>query len=309
MFDISTNITNSRNLLGKAEIEQSLNNQIEPNAFYLAAVVNTNDPLKLGRIQIRIPAIHGTARFQSFYLADSSLPWARPAIMSAAGNDMGSFLVPSTGSRVFVTFECNDLSKPLYFGGFFTKIGNKYKYYNDNSNIYTGEEIEITSDDRITDIDSEAYQIIYKSLKGSTILMNDKDGKESIKIIDAAGQQIVLENDSDEALPRRGNKTNPPKTASIKIKTNGTLKLDCDYFDLEANSTNLSTVLGGDKSFIFSQGTPSNEWNIQHNLQKYPSVLVLDSAGNLVEGNVRYIDTNNLTITFNSSFSGKASLN
>ena len=32
------------------------------------------------------------------------------------GNDTGQFIVPTKGSRVFVTFEYNNLNKPLYFG-------------------------------------------------------------------------------------------------------------------------------------------------------------------------------------------------
>ena len=59
--------------------------------------------------------------------------------------------------------------------------------------------------------------------------MNDKDGKECLKIIDAAGQQIILENNSSEPLDRRGNRTNPPKTASMTLKTNGNLNLDCNF--------------------------------------------------------------------------------
>ena len=46
-----------------------------------------------------------------------------------------------------------------------------------------------------------------------------------------------------------------------------------------------------------------------HKLNKYPSVTVIDSANNEVEGEISYIDLNNITIKFNSSFSGKAILN
>lgn len=139
--------------------------------------------------------------------------------------------------------------------------------------------------------------------------MNDKDGKECLKIIDAAGQQIILENNSTEPLDRRGNRTNPPKTASMTLKTNGNLNLDCDYLNLSANGSNIGTIVGGDKNYIHNQGTASSVWNINHKLNKYPSVTVIDSANNEVEGEISYIDLNNITIKFNSSFSGKAILN
>ena len=235
MFDINMTNINRSNLLSRKQFKEQLIVEPNANAFYMAIVTNTNDPYKLGRVQIRIPGIHGLKANQSYYLPDDALPWARSAVMTGAGNDTGQFIVPPKGSRVFVTFEFNDFEKPLYFGGFFAKYGTQDKIYNDNPDIYSADDVIVNTDDRITDIDNEAYQVIYKSLKGSTILMNDKDGQESLKIIDAAGQQIILENNSDVPLERRGNKTNPPSTASMTLKTNGDMNLECDYLNLAAN--------------------------------------------------------------------------
>ena len=64
-----------------------------------------------------------------------------------------------------------------------------------------------------------------------------------------------------------------------------------------------------DKNFVYTQGAPASTWNVNHNLNKFPSVSVVDSANNDVIGDVQYVDVNNLTITFSSSFSGKAYLN
>ena len=50
-------------------------------------------------------------------------------------------------------------------------------------------------------------------------------------------------------------------------------------------------------------------WNINHNLGKYPSVTVLDSALNQVEGDITYIDYDNIKIEFSATFSGTATLN
>jgi hypothetical protein len=66
---------------------------------------------------------------------------------------------------------------------------------------------------------------------------------------------------------------------------------------------------GGDLQLVWNQMIPADTWEIEHNLNKYPSVTVIDSAGTQVEGDVTYIDTNNLTINFSSAFAGKASLN
>lgn len=75
------------------------------------------------------------------------------------------------------------------------------------------------------------------------------------------------------------------------------------------NLTSESLGIINDKNFIFSQNVASREWTINHNLNKYPSVSVVDSGNNIVIGEVEYIDENNLRIYFTSEFSGKAYLN
>jgi hypothetical protein len=50
-------------------------------------------------------------------------------------------------------------------------------------------------------------------------------------------------------------------------------------------------------------------WTVDHYLNKYPSVTVVDSGNNVVVGDVQYDDLDNLTITFTAAFSGKAYLN
>lgn len=59
-----------------------------------------------------------------------------------------------------------------------------------------------------------------------------------------------------------------------------------------------------DKTFRFSQTTPQSVWVVTHNLRKYPSVTVIDSAGTEVIGEVEYIDINTVSIKFAYEFSG-----
>lgn len=63
------------------------------------------------------------------------------------------------------------------------------------------------------------------------------------------------------------------------------------------------------RNFIFNQGTPSAQWIINHPLKKKPSVTTTTSAGDKVEGHVRYIGTDTVIVTFNAAFSGTAILN
>ncbi len=60
---------------------------------------------------------------------------------------------------------------------------------------------------------------------------------------------------------------------------------------------------------VFPQMVPSTSWLIQHNLDKFPSVDIVDSAETKVHGSVTYVDRNNILVEFSFPFSGKAYLN
>lgn len=86
------------------------------------------------------------------------------------------------------------------------------------------------------------------------------------------------------------------------VSSNGVLSRDKYY--------SFSIVSGDEaKSYTHTQGTPASVWNIQHDLDKKPSVTIVDSSNNVVYGQVEYIDNNNVRLTFASAFSGKAYLN
>lgn len=65
----------------------------------------------------------------------------------------------------------------------------------------------------------------------------------------------------------------------------------------------------GDKNFVYTQAVASAIWNIEHNLDKFPSVSVVDDDNNQVYGSVTYNTVNDLTITFTAPFAGKAYMN
>ncbi len=70
----------------------------------------------------------------------------------------------------------------------------------------------------------------------------------------------------------------------------------------------------GDITYTHNQSSTSNTWVITHNLHRFPSVTVVDSANTIVQGTVVYNSNKQLTITFFSgssalAFQGKAYLN
>jgi hypothetical protein len=84
----------------------------------------------------------------------------------------------------------------------------------------------------------------------------------------------------------------------------GGLINDEDYF-----ISLLSYQGGGDLNFTYVQGVASTTWNIQHNLGKFPSITVIDTANTVVTGEYTYNDINNVTLTFSAAFAGTAYLN
>ena len=62
-------------------------------------------------------------------------------------------------------------------------------------------------------------------------------------------------------------------------------------------------------TYVHTQGTPSATWSVLHNMNKYPSVTIVDSAQNVVIGDVEYNTLNACTITFAAAFSGYAYFN
>ena len=77
-------------------------------------------------------------------------------------------------------------------------------------------------------------------------------------------------------------------------------------------NVSVSGVIGtgiDDAHYIHRQDMLSKVWAVEHNMNKYPSVTIVDSGDNVLYAEVEYIDKNNLEIRFVASTSGKAYLN
>lgn len=64
-----------------------------------------------------------------------------------------------------------------------------------------------------------------------------------------------------------------------------------------------------ERAYIHTQAAPALQWTVSHNLNKYPSVSIVDSSNEEVIGEVEYVDTNNLIVKFTAPFSGEAYIN
>jgi len=90
------------------------------------------------------------------------------------------------------------------------------------------------------------------------------------------------------------------------IQGNSSIEEDKDYLFsvLEFNNSDNS-----DKTYTHVQNIASATWNVEHNLNKFPSATVVLPSGQVGLADVTYIDSNNLTINFAGDETGKAHIN
>jgi hypothetical protein len=85
---------------------------------------------------------------------------------------------------------------------------------------------------------------------------------------------------------------------SVNGKT-GTVVID--YPDIGSNPVN-------HVRYTHIQTAISNEWTINHNLNFYPNVTVLDNSSRVLETDLVYLNSNTVKIVMNSASSGTAYL-
>lgn len=65
---------------------------------------------------------------------------------------------------------------------------------------------------------------------------------------------------------------------------------------------------GADKNYT-SNFMPTDNLVVNHNLNKYPSVSVINTAGDEVIGNVTYLTLNSIIVSFSAPFGGRVTCN
>lgn len=68
-------------------------------------------------------------------------------------------------------------------------------------------------------------------------------------------------------------------------------------------------ITWADTNYVHDQQTASASWVINHNLGKFASIHIVDTAGDEIIGEVTYNTINQITVTFSSLVSGKAYIN
>ncbi len=143
------------------------------NAEYVGTVENHEDPMKLGRLQVRVPEIYGD-------IPKDHLPWANPGQSFGGGKDYGLFMIPIPGSKVRIRLFRGHPWAPEWFG----------------THWFEGEppkESQLKT----------PHNYLIKTPKGHIIDMHDD--KPYIRIKDKNGNFIILNTEKDDLDIKVGN--------------------------------------------------------------------------------------------------------
>ena len=143
------------------------------------------------------------------------------------------------------------------------------------------------------DLSSKRVVAYLEFLVGQEILIVNQDNPESFGHYTVNTYSVDTNNDQYYAI-----------TLSF-LAGNGSINID-NFYDI------VNFTFGdnsGDKTFVYNQVTPATTWTVQHGLNKFPSITVVDTAKSVVVGNYTYVDNNNVILEFSAPFAGKAYFN
>jgi hypothetical protein len=138
----------------------------------------------------------------------------------------------------------------------------------------------------------------------------DASGQNTVEFMEyLVGNDILISEQNDISkfghfnITSYTTKGNDHTLVLANVGGNGNLELN-KFYDFA-----VFTLSSPDKTFEFTQGQPALVWTIQHNLNKFPSVSVVDTSNTVVNSQINYVDKNNITINNTAQFAGKAYLN
>lgn len=164
---------------------------------YRAFVRDNNDPERLGRCRLEIPAVLGVGK-------ENWSEWAWPCFPYGGNDDVGMFLVPEEGASVWAEFEGGDPQYPIWTGVWLA-MSNPGEQPEESKRLCSDPTCSDCEDknehqtDRADGLEHGKFhghppyycprrKVLVKTETGHTIVMDDKDEEEFLKIIDRAGQ-------------------------------------------------------------------------------------------------------------------------
>lgn len=168
---------------------------------YRAFVKDNNDPERLGRVRMEVPAVLGIGE-------ESWSDWAWPCFPYGGHDDLGMFLVPEEGASVWAEFEGGNPQFPIWSGVWIagSNPGEQPKESARTCSSADCKDCEDKADHLANPQDHAEHKkyhahppfycprmkVLLKSETGHTILCDDKDGKEVLKLLDRGGQTLEM---------------------------------------------------------------------------------------------------------------------
>ena len=144
----------------------------------------------------------------------------------------------------------------------------------------------------------------------------DSNNDINIEIEASQGNASVILDEQSQIINQIGTVAlyGPAGRGIVKTEKTGTEGLVDTYTIFYTdNTTSTYTVTNGRDghtlTYVHEQGIASDTWTIQHNLSKYPSVTLVDSANVKFQGKIEYVDENTCIVYMNGATKGKAYLN
>lgn len=146
---------------------------------YRGTVVNNVDPMRMGRIMVQVPDVHG--------IVPST--WAMPCV-PASGIQNGMLWLPSIGAGVWVEFEQGDSDYPIWVGGWWGSAAEVPALSQVAPPGISALTIQTTLQNGIlvSDVLGPTGGIMLKSPLGASIIVNDT----GIYIQNGKGASITL---------------------------------------------------------------------------------------------------------------------
>lgn len=164
--------------------------------FYMGLVEATNH--RLGRVRVRVPEVHGAAE----RTPPEALPWALVPEAGPGVYDTGTFDLPAVGALVLVVFKHGHRDFPAVLGAVRSRPSDAQTYLEGGTWVGPAGEDE-TPREVFQDVEAGAYshtrRVWHKSVRGHTIVVEDKPGAEFLRIIDRAGQIMEFSGPVTEA--------------------------------------------------------------------------------------------------------------
>ena len=106
----------------------------------------------------------------------------------------------------------------------------------------------------------------------------------------------------------------PPIGPHGKLPNNGFMigyyGLSTDTAEVIVDNRNrtisVNSKVGG--NFVYETSHKMASWEINHNLNKFPNITLVDMANNMIMGEVKYVDLNRVIVSFTEPICGKAFL-